>query len=73
MSVMMQAFTSMEDNEIARCLDILVRSNAGTGFMHESFDENNPADYTRSWFAWANTLFGDLIVRLYDQKPYLLT
>ncbi len=40
--------------------------------MHESFDENDPATFTRSWFAWANTLFGELIIRLYNERPALL-
>jgi hypothetical protein len=43
---------------------MLIDTNAGTGFMHESFDANNPGDYTRPWFAWCNSLFGDLVVRL---------
>jgi meiotically up-regulated gene 157 (Mug157) protein len=51
---------------------MLINSNAGTGFMHESFDENDPKKFTRSWFAWANTLFGDLLIKLYNEKPYLL-
>ena len=39
-------------------------TDAGTGFMHESFNVNNPDDYTRPWFAWQNTLFGELIIKL---------
>ncbi len=72
MGIMMRAFTTSNDDEIRKCLEMLIHSNAGTGFMHESFDENDPKKFTRSWFAWANTLFGDLIIRLYDQKRYLL-
>lgn len=40
--------------------------HAGTGFMHESFDPNAPEQFTRSWFAWANSMFGELIYRLYE-------
>ncbi len=72
-AIMMRAFTSRNDNEISRCLSTLVESSAGTGFMHESFDENDPKKFTRSWFAWANTLFGELIIRLQKEKPYLLS
>lgn len=72
-SIMMRAFTSRNDNEIATCLSTLVESSAGTGFMHESFDENDAKKFTRSWFAWANTLFGELVIKLYKEKPYLLS
>ena len=40
--------------------------------MHESFFRNDPARYTRRWFAWANTLFGELILQVLDVHPTLL-
>jgi meiotically up-regulated gene 157 (Mug157) protein len=40
--------------------------------MHEAFNKDNPSNYTRKWFAWANTLFGELIVKLYNEKPEIL-
>jgi meiotically up-regulated gene 157 (Mug157) protein len=40
--------------------------------MHEAFDQDDPARFTRAWFAWANTLFGELIVQLVAQRPELL-
>lgn len=64
MSIMMKAFTSKDDAEIKACVEMLMRTDAGTGFMHESFDVNNPEHYTRSWFAWQNGLFGELILKL---------
>ena len=66
MSIMMRAFTSTDDDEIKWCIETLQRTDADTGFMHESFNKNNPKDYTRSWFAWQNTLFGELILKLID-------
>ncbi len=71
-SIMMRAFTSHDDDEILECLSTLKRGSAGTGFMHESFDKDYPYLYSRKWFAWANTLFGELILKLYKEKPYLL-
>ena len=66
MSIMMKAFTAQDDEEIRACLIQLLNTDAGTGFMHESFQKDDASRYTRSWFAWANTLFGELIVTLVD-------
>ena len=66
MSIMMKAFTSQDDAEIKRCVEMLMTTDAGTGFMHESFHKDDPANFTRSWFAWQNTLFGELILTLID-------
>ena len=35
--------------------------------MHESFHKDNPVRFTRSWFAWVNTLFGELIVDIEEK------
>nr|WP_199045263.1 glycoside hydrolase family 125 protein [Dyella sp. ASV24] len=72
MSIMMRAFTSDDTRDIAQCLAWLKTTHAGTGFMHESFDQDDPAKFTRTWFAWANTLFGELIVHLADRHPEVL-
>lgn len=66
MSIMMKAFTSTNDEEIRQCIQMLVDTDAGTGFMHESFNKDNASKYTRHWFAWQNTLFGELILKLID-------
>ena len=67
MSIMMKAFTSNDDAEIKHCIEMLMRTDAGTGFMHETFNVNDSKKFTRSWFAWANTLFGELILKLVDE------
>lgn len=67
MSIMMKAFTSRDDQEIKQCVAMLMHTNANTGFMHESFNKDDATDYTRPWFAWQNTLFGELIVKLIDE------
>lgn len=66
MSIMMRAFTSTDDEEIRDCIISLMNTDAGTGFMHESFHKDNAANFTREWFAWQNTLFGELILKLID-------
>lgn len=72
MGLIMQALTTNDEKEIEYCLKTLKATHAGTGFIHESFDVNNPNDFSRSWFAWANTLFGELILHLYHEKPEML-
>lgn len=62
MSIIMQALTSSDDSEIASCLKVLTECDAGTGFMHEAFWKDDASRYTRKWFAWANTLFGELVL-----------
>ena len=66
MSIMMKAFTSDCDEEIRDCICQLMTTDAGTGFMHESFHKDNSEVFTREWFAWQNTLFGELILKLID-------
>jgi uncharacterized protein len=66
-AVIMQALTSTSDEEIRGCLEMLKRTDAGTGFMHESFNPSRPEEFTRPWFAWANTLFGELILKVYGR------
>lgn len=73
MSIMMKAFTSQDDAEIKWCIELLMTTDAGTGFMHESFDVNDPQHFTREWFAWQNGLFGELILKIIaDGKLELL-
>ena len=69
LSIIMRGLTSNDSGEVKKCLNMLVHSNAGTGFMHESFNKNDVNNFTRKWFAWANTLFGELI--LHTSNKYL--
>lgn len=72
MSIILRAMTTDNDDEIRQCLHWLKTTHAGTGFMHESFNADNPKDFTRKWFAWANTLFGELLLKIEKEKPHLL-
>lgn len=67
MSIMMKAFTSQDDKEIQACVKMLINTDAGTGFIHESFHKDDPKNFTRAWFAWQNTLFGELILKLVNE------
>ncbi|MBV9866270.1 MAG: glycoside hydrolase family 125 protein [Abitibacteriaceae bacterium] len=72
MSLIMRALTTDSEAEISECLSTLKRTHAGTGFMHETFWKDDASQFTRSWFAWANTLFGELILTLHREHPQLL-
>jgi uncharacterized protein len=72
MAIIIRALTSRDEHEQVECLHWLKSTHAGTGFMHESFNKNDPRKFTRAWFAWANTLFGELILTLEKNSPGVL-
>ncbi len=72
LGIILRAMTSTDDNEIVCCLRWLRDTTAGTGFIHESFEKDNPNKFTRPWFAWANTIFGELLLRLAKERPAVL-
>lgn len=72
-SIIIRGLTSHDSQEIAKCLKMLQNSHAGTGFMHESFYKDDASKFSRAWFAWANTLFGEFILKVYRQRPALLS
>ncbi len=73
MALIIQALTSTNDEEIHQCIRTLKNTHGDTGFMHESFHKDDPKNFTRHWFAWTNTLFGELLWKVYKEKPKLLT
>jgi meiotically up-regulated gene 157 (Mug157) protein len=72
MSQTIYALTSTSDAEIRKALAMIKVSSAGSGFIHESYFKDDPKKFTRAWFAWANTLFGELVATLAATKPELL-
>ena len=73
LGVIIQGLTSTYDEEIKECLATLQRTHAGTGFIHEAFHKDNPMKFTRAWFAWANTIFGELVLKTFNERPQLLS
>ncbi len=67
-ALIMQALTSNDKHEIEDCLRMITTSHAGTFLMHESFDKDDDTLFTRPWFAWANSLFAELLIRLAEDK-----
>jgi meiotically up-regulated gene 157 (Mug157) protein len=72
-SIVIRGLTSHDSMEVAHCLKLLQGSHAGKGFMHESFHKDDASRFTRPWFAWANTLFGEFILKIYREQPALLS
>ncbi len=72
MAIIIRGLTSNNDAEIKTCIDMLRKTHGDTGFMHESFHKDDPKNFTRKWFAWANTLFGEFLWKVYREKPSLL-
>jgi len=64
-----QALTSTDREEQLALARTLATTDAGTGLMHESFDADDPADYTRPWFSWANSMFCELLLTLAAAGP----
>ncbi len=71
-SLCIQGMTSLQPAERAKILRMLLTTHAGTARMHESFDPNQPSAFTREWFAWANSMFGELVFRMHEQKELSL-
>ena len=73
LSIIIRGLTATSDAEVKTCLNTLVATHGGTGFMHESFHKDDPTKFTRKWFAWANTLFGELVWETFLRKKELLS
>lgn len=63
-SLIMQILTATNEKEKAACLETLSQTHAGTCFMHESFHKDDASEYSRSWFAWANSLFSYMLEKI---------
>jgi len=72
MSMIVRAMSADDPAVIRTMLRQIRDGDAGTGLIHEAHDADDPARFTRSWFAWANGLFGQLIVELHRTRPAIL-
>lgn len=72
LSIIIRGLTSSSDAELRSCIKTLMATHGGTGFMHESFHKDDPTKFTRKWFAWANTLFGEMVWETFLRKKELL-
>lgn len=62
----MEGMTTVDKAEKERILNQLVATDAGTHLMHEGFDVEDPNQYTREWFSWANMMFCELVMDYFD-------
>lgn len=72
LSIIMRGLTATADAEVKACINQLVATHGDTGFMHEAFHKNDAKKFTRKWFAWANTLFGELVWETFNRRKGLL-
>ncbi|WP_017259199.1 glycoside hydrolase family 125 protein [Pedobacter arcticus] len=72
LGIIMRGLTSTNDQEIKESIQLLMKTHADTGFVHESFHKDDATNFTRKWFAWANTIFGEFLWKIYQEKPHLL-
>ena len=67
MALVMQGMTATTKEEKLEILDMLARTDADTGYLHESFNVDNPYEYTRKWFTWPNSLFAEFVENCVDE------
>ncbi len=64
--LIMEGMTGASDKTRMSLLKTLINTDAGTLSMHESFNVDNPAEFTRSWFAWADSLFAEFVAEIFS-------
>ena len=62
----MQGLTASSRKEQEELLELLLSTDAEKGVMHEGFHCDHPENFTREWFAWANSLFALFVMKLYE-------
>ncbi|EIM88208.1 uncharacterized protein STEHIDRAFT_95225 [Stereum hirsutum FP-91666 SS1] len=72
MSQISAIFGTDDDDEITNSLYLIANNTNGLGLIHESINIYNGSDYTRQWFAWANSYFAEMMLDLAERKPYLI-
>lgn len=72
MANIMTILTSEDENEVVANLRMILNSTAGLGLIHESVNAHDSRRYSRSWFSWANGLFGQAILEVEKKMPWVL-
>ncbi len=66
MALVMQGITASTNEEKKEIIDMVVNTDADTGYLHEGFNVDNPFEFTRQWFTWPNALFAEFIENCVD-------
>ena len=66
LSLIVQAMTSTDDEEIRKCVNTVASSTGGTYYIHEGVQKDDDKVFTRPWFSWANSFFADLVLTKAD-------
>ena len=57
-----EGLTTDDMDKKLEIINMMKNTDANTLFMHESFDPNNPSEFTREWFSWANSMYCELVM-----------
>ena len=63
LALAMELMTADSRDEMDRILAYFEKTHAGKYLMHEGFHKDNPSEYTRDWFSWANSIFVEAVLR----------
>jgi len=63
-SLCIQGLSTQDREEAEKLLEMLENMDAGTLLMHEGVHKDDPEQYTRPWFAWANSIFSEFVERM---------
>lgn len=63
------ALSTTQRADIVSAIDMLDRSDTLDGLMHESVNPNDPTQFTRPEFGWANAFWADLLFRTVAGYP----
>lgn len=67
MALVMQGLTSVDNEEKRELLEMIIATDADTGYLHEGFHVDDPKQFTREWFTWPNALFAEYVEKCVDE------
>jgi len=59
LGLIMQGMTAQSNPERLNLMSELLSTTGGTNLLHEGFSSDNPKEYNRDWFGWAEALFAE--------------